>query len=339
MPPDEVLQLYAVSYPAYGLVFVLGTLFGSFANVCIYRMPPSEEYPRGRSVAYPGSHCGDCGQPVRWYDNIPLLSYLVLRGRCRDCGSEFSPRYLFVEAALGMLFVATYHLIVVIPDSLGEPLSIRMTRFMVMAAFELVLVVIAFIDLDHKLILDKITYPTIPLFYGLGMLLPERGWRDGLIGAAVGYIFVRLIADGYYFLTKREGMGYGDGKLLALVGALHGWQAVVITLFFGSIAGSAIGITVLVLARRGGRAGAEGAGEDVAAREGAALAAGDDQDDQDDQARPGDGLRGPGDEPPLRHAELPFGPFLVMGAIFFLFAQSWLKFSFAVLWGTSTPIL
>ncbi len=332
MPPDEVLQLYAVSFPAYGLVFVLGTLFGSFANVCIYRMPPTEENPRGRSVVHPGSHCGDCGQPVRWYDNIPLLSYLVLRGRCRDCGAEFSPRYLFVEAALGMLFVATYHLIVVIPDSLGEPLSIRMTRFMVMAAFELVLVVIAFIDLDHKLILDKITYPTIPVFYGLGLLLPERGWRDGLIGAAVGYLCVRLIADGYYFLTRREGMGYGDGKLLALVGALLGWQAVVISLFFGSIAGSIIGITVLVVARRGGSEvlpGGEGE-RDETTLEGLESAGGDGPEDRplsDD------------DPPPLRHTELPFGPFLVMGAIFFIFAQSWLRFSFAVLWGTNTPNL
>jgi len=203
-------------------------------------------------VVRPGSQCGSCGQPVRWYDNIPILSYLVLRGSCRDCGASFSARYLFVEAAMGMLFVAVYHHAVGLVF-IDEPLSLRTTRFLILAAFAFVLVVIAFIDLDHKLILDRITYPAIPVFYGLGLLLPERTWHDGLIGAAVGYLVVRVVADGYYFLTKREGMGYGDGKLLAIVGALHGWQGVVVALFIGSVLGSVIGTAALVIARsRGG---------------------------------------------------------------------------------------
>ena len=107
--------------------------------------------------------------------------------------------------------------------------SVRWLRFFILAAFFFVLVVITFIDLDHKLILDKITYPSIPIFYGLGLLLPGDDWKAGLVGAVVGYGVVRLIADGYYFLTRREGMGYGDGKLLALVGAFLGWRAVVVS--------------------------------------------------------------------------------------------------------------
>ena len=122
-----------------------------------------------------------------------------------------------------------------------DPLPLRLTRFAIAATFVFVLVVISFIDLDTKLILNRITYPAIPIFWGLGMLLPERTWSDGLIGAAVGYGVIRLVADGYYLLTRRRGLGYGDGKLLAVVGAYLGWQAVVMALFLGSMLGSVIG--------------------------------------------------------------------------------------------------
>ncbi len=225
---------------------------------------------------------------------------------------------------MGMIFVAFYHFAVA-QAFLEEPLSLRLTRFLILAAYGFVLVVIAFIDLDHRLILDRITYPAIPAFYGLGLLLPENDWRQGLIGAAVGYLVVRLIADGYYFLSKREGLGYGDGKLLAIVGALFGWQGVVVTLFGGSILGSVIGTAVLVVVRRRDQrgesppnlatvadpeAGAEDSSE--AAAEGTAEA----------------------EMPPLRHAEVPFGPFLVVGALAYVFVQPWLRFSFALLWGT-----
>jgi leader peptidase (prepilin peptidase)/N-methyltransferase len=285
MPPDEVLEPWARGAFGHAVVFVLGALFGSFANVCIARLPPTEAHPRGRSIVKPGSHCMACGKPVRWYDNIPLLSWLLLRGRCRDCGASFSARYLLVEAATGALFVAAWNLCIVagFPD---DPLPGRTLRFVIYAAFLLALVVITFIDLDHKLILDKITYPAIPVFYGLGLLLPENRWWDGLAGAAAGYGIVRLIADGYYYLTGREGMGYGDGKLLAVIGALLGWQAVAAALVIGSLAGSIIGITVLLVLRARRPPPAEGEG---------------------------------GEPPPLRHAELPFGPFLVTGAVVYLF--------------------
>jgi leader peptidase (prepilin peptidase) / N-methyltransferase len=329
MPPDAVLEPMALSLGAYALVFVVGALFGSFANVCIYRMPPTLEHPRGRSVVRPGSHCGACGNPVRWYDNIPLVSYALLRGACRDCGARFSPRYLLVEAATGMLFVAVYHLTVGLAY-VDDPLALRSTRFLIYAALVFVLVVITFIDLDHKLILDKITYPAIPLFYALGTLLPENGWSEGLIGAAVGYGLIRLISDGYYYLTGREGLGYGDGKLLAIVGAVHGWQAVLVTLFFGSLLGSVIGIGALLVARRRA-AGSTGAGSEPVGPEasGGAPAAGA----AEPAADLGAEATGPAEDVPLRYAELPFGPFLAMGAISYLFVHPHLALGFAGLWG------
>ncbi len=285
MPPGELVQGYLHSPSAYALVAVLGALFGSFANVCIARLPPTEAHPKGRSIARPGSRCGSCDAPVAWYDNIPIFSYLWLRGRCRRCGAEFSARYLFVEAAVAMLFVALYH-VTMGPAFSADPPAIALYRFLVFAAFSLALVVITFIDLDHKLILDKITYPAIPLFYVMGLALPETGVWDGVIGAAVGYGLIRAVSDGYYALTKREGLGYGDGKLLAVVGALLGWQAVVAALFLGSILGSVIGVSAIAVARaRAARAG----------------------------------QRTDDDEVSLRHVELPFGPFLAAGALAYLF--------------------
>lgn len=325
MPPDSVLEPLALSVSAYVLAFVLGTLFGSFANVCIYRWPPTEEHPEGLSVVRPGSRCGSCGEPVRWYDNMPIVSYLILGGKCRDCGAVFSARYLLVEAAMGLLFVSAYHFVMVAFPL--DPLAVRAVRFLVLCAFFFVLVVISFIDLDHKLILDKITYPAIVIFYGLGLLLPERQWTDGLLGAAVGYGVVRLISDGYYYLTGREGLGYGDGKLLAVIGALFGWQAVVVSLFAGSLLGSIIGIAAISLTR--------GKPEQVSTSPGP-------EPDRPPEAAGASPEAAPqaipqaftdeqeSDEEPvsLRHVQLPFGPFLVMGALLYVFAEPWLDIRF-----------
>lgn len=279
-----MMEALLLSFAAYVVVAIVGALFGSFANVCIHRLPPSEEHPRGQSIAWPGSMCPACGAPVRFYDNLPIVSYIVLRGRCRQCAAEIAPRYLFVEATCAMLFLALYHVVVGLGAS-GTAVPMRALEFVIYAAFTVVLVVIAFIDLEHKLILNKVTYPAIPIFYGLGLLLPDPDVWRGIIGAAVGYGLIRLIADGYYFVTKREGMGYGDGKLLAMVGALLGVKGVIATLFLGSIFGSVIGITALLIARRGA---------------------------------PAD------DDVPLGRVEIPFGPFLAMGAMTFILAQSWL---------------
>jgi leader peptidase (prepilin peptidase) / N-methyltransferase len=290
---DAVLEPWLRGPGGHLFAALLGALFGSFANVCIVRWPPSDQHPDGRSVVRPGSHCPACGAAIRWYDNIPILSYFILRGRCRACRAEFSARYLLLEGATALLFAAFYRLEVVVLHPFDPP-SLQLYRFAVAAAFVWVLVVIAFIDLDHKLILNRITYPAIPVFYALATFLPERTWKDGLLGAAVGYGVIRLVADGYHLLTRRRGLGYGDGKLLAVVGAYLGWQAVLVTLFLGSIIGSVIGGLWLVAAR----------------------------------ARAG---KSDGDVP-LRHVEIPFGPFLATAALVYAFVEAWLRVDFAILY-------
>jgi leader peptidase (prepilin peptidase)/N-methyltransferase len=230
---------------AYVFAIVLGLLWGSFANVCIYRWPPSDEFPKGRSVVAPGSHCFACKAPIRWYDNVPLVSWLWLRGQCRNCKAPFSSRYLIVEGLTGALFGVAWWFTLGPPGML-EPMQLRLIRFGVMAAFLFVMIVVTFIDIDTMLILDKVTIPSTVLFYGASLLLPERRWFDGLVGVAVGYGVPWLIGELYYRIRKREGLGLGDAKLLALVGALLGWKGVVCTLFGGSVLGTVLETVKLV---------------------------------------------------------------------------------------------
>jgi leader peptidase (prepilin peptidase)/N-methyltransferase len=264
------------------LAVLLGLLWGSFANVCIYRWPPTDEHPKGRSVVTPGSHCSACKAPIRWYDNIPILSYVWLRGKCRACQAGFSSRYLFVEALTGVLFGVAWWF------TLGTggvflALDTRVVHFVVYAAFVFVLVVITFIDIDHKLILDKITLPSIAIAYGASFLLGHR-WLDGLVGVAVGYGVPWLISEIYLRLRGREGLGLGDAKLLAVVGALLGWKGVVVALFGGSLIGSVIGLTGMLLGRKD-----------------------------------------------VMQSEMPFGPYLAGGALFYLFAEPWVELYFRLL--------
>jgi leader peptidase (prepilin peptidase)/N-methyltransferase len=293
------LEPLASSPAAYAFVVALGLLWGSFANVCIYRWPPTDEFPRGRSVVAPGSHCFACKAPIRWYDNVPLLAWLWLRGRCRACQAPFSARYLIVEAVTGALFGVAWWAAVIAP-SLFEPFDHRLAHFAVYAGFCFVMVVVTFIDLDHKLILNKLTIPSIVIFYAASFLWPERRWYDGLVGAAVGYGLPWAIGEIYYRITHREGLGLGDGMLLALVGALLGWRGVLVSLFGGSVIGSVIGISALLIGRAGDEpepeAGAEPAPEDAS--------------------------------PSLMRTELPFGPFLAMAALLYLFAEPWVQLHF-----------
>jgi leader peptidase (prepilin peptidase)/N-methyltransferase len=295
---DETLAVLT-HRPGLVLAVVLGLLWGSFANVCIYRWPPSEEFPHGRSVVAPGSHCGSCKAPVRWYDNVPILSYLWLRGRCRSCTVEFSPRYLVVEAVTAMLF-ATAWWFTLGTGGMFQPLNVRALWFVVDATFVFAMVVITFIDIDHKLILNKVTVPAMILGYALTFALPGYRWWDGLVGAAVGYGVPWLIGEIYYRITKREGLGLGDSTLLALVGALLGWRGVVVSLFGGSVIGSVIGISVL-LAKRS-------------------------EQEEREPETPEPGPSTP--EPSLLRTELPFGPFLAMAAVFYLFAAPWIDLHF-----------
>jgi len=305
----ERLEPLASSPAAYLFVVVLGLLWGSFANVCIYRWPPSAEFPRGRSVVAPGSHCFACGAPIKWYDNVPLLAWLWLRGKCRACRAAFSSRYLIVEAVTGALFGVAWWFAVIAPWF--EPFDQRLLRFAVYAAFCFVMVVITFIDLDHKLILNKVTIPSIVLFYAAALLWPDRHWYDGLVGIAVGYGLPWAIAEVYYRITHREGLGLGDSMLLALIGALLGWRGVLIALFGGSVIGSVIGITALII------------GRSAAADDPAPAPAGGASD-----AAPS-AEQAAGDDPPsLMRTELPFGPFLATAALFYLFAEPWIQLHF-----------
>jgi leader peptidase (prepilin peptidase) / N-methyltransferase len=258
------------------VAFVWGALWGSFFNVCIHRVPLYE------SVVSPGSRCPRCGNAIAAYDNLPILSWLILRGRCRRCAAPISPRYLLVEALMGALTLLLYHRFVA--TGTGNPPA-DLVRFIVYFFFTGTLLVLSGIDFDHQILPDRITYPAIPIFFLLGRLTGDTPLWDAVIGLVAGYLFVRLVADGYYYLTGREGMGYGDGKLLALTGGLLGWRSLPLTLLLGSLSGLLVTVPVLLARRR--RAAAAGA-----AAEG---------------------------EPALRHVEVPFGPFLAFGAFLYLY--------------------
>ena len=212
------------------LVFVLGACIGSFLNVCIYRMPLNE------SVVFPGSHCRACSTPLPWYDNLPLISYLVRRGRCGSCGTAFSARYFFVELLTGLMAVALTWQFGLTLTTLGY------------FAFAAALIVITFIDFDYQIIPDVISIPGIlaGLLFSFLSPLPTLDIWTSLIGAVAGGGFLLTVALGYQAFTGREGMGGGDVKLLAMIGAFLGWRAIPFTIFFASCVGSLVGITTMI---------------------------------------------------------------------------------------------
>ena len=210
---------------AYGLVL------GSFLNVVIHRVP------REMSLVRPRSHCPHCGAPVRWYDNVPLLSYLALGGRCRGCRAPISPRYPLVELACGALLAACV-------ARFGVTVSAAAAVVLV-----LLLLPLAAIDLEHHLLPDVLTLPGIAAglaFAAAGALAPLR---DAVIGAAVGAAVPYLVIVAYRVARGAEGMGLGDVKLLAMVGAFLGWRGALLTLGLGSCAGAVVGIALLATGR------------------------------------------------------------------------------------------
>ena len=216
------------------IVFLLGLCIGSFLNVCIYRLPLS------KSIAEPSrSVCPDCGGIIRFYDNIPVVSYLLLKRRCRHCGFIIPFRYPLVEILTGLfaLFIL---------KQFG--LSIE---FFVYFVFIAALIVVAFIDLDHRIIPDVITLPGIPIFFCLSFLLPEGNWVNSVLGILAGGGSLLTVAWAYALLTGKEGMGGGDIKLLAMAGALVGWQGVLFTIFVSSASGAFIGIILMLRTRKG----------------------------------------------------------------------------------------
>lgn len=211
--------------------FILGTIVGSFLNVCIYRIPA------GKSIVSPPSSCPNCGTGIHWYQNVPVLSWLALRGRCASCKVRISPRYPMIEALTGCLFVLVLWYF-------GFSWATLIYWLMISA-----LVTITFIDLDHQIIPDVISLPGIVIGFVTSFAIPWLPWHESLIGILVGGGSLYLVAWLYELLTKREGMGGGDIKLLAMLGAFLGWKAIFPVIFLASLVGTLIGVPLMLLQR------------------------------------------------------------------------------------------
>lgn len=239
--------------PASILAFIFGACIGSFLNVCIYRIPA------GASIVHPGSSCPRCKTMIPFYDNIPILSYLMLTGKCRNCRTPIAIRYPLVELLTGLFALAC---ILVFGPTLHGLVSF---------IFIATLIVVAFIDLDHRIIPDSISLPGIPIFFLAALAVPTVTWQASALGILSGGGSLFAVAWGYQLMTGREGMGGGDIKLLAMIGAMIGWQGILFTLFAASAIGTIVGLLAMI--------------------------------------RSGKGMR----------LAIPFGPFLSLGAVIYLF--------------------
>lgn len=233
--------------------FLLGLALGSFSNVCILRIPRKE------SIVFPPSSCPHCNEKIRLYDNIPLVSFIFLRGRCRDCGNPISFQYPLVEAITGILSTAIF---------LKYGISIY---YIIVLLFSIALVIVSFIDLSHKIIPDVISVPGIVAGFLFSFIPGNITWVDSLIGIFAGGGSLYLVAFFFKIFTGKEGMGGGDIKLLGMIGAWLGWKALPFIILLSSLTGTLIGGVTLIMARRGLR------------------------------------------------SQIPFGPFLALGALTYLF--------------------
>ncbi|RPI74836.1 MAG: prepilin peptidase [Desulfobacteraceae bacterium] len=250
--------------------FLFGLTIGSFLNVCIYRLP------RDLSLVYPPSNCPQCGQRISFYDNIPVVSYLWLRGRCRTCRNPIPLHYPVVELLSGLLGTAVFIL---------YGFSFQTIAFFVFCA---VLLLISFIDLQHKIIPDILSVPgaLLGLVLAVFKIIPQVTWLDSLIGMAGGAGFFLLVAFLFKWLRKIDGMGMGDVKLLAMIGAWMGWRPLLFVVLIASLSGTLIGGGTLLLSRK------------------------------------------------KMDEKIPFGPFLVIGALgYFFFSQSILAFWYGLFAG------
>ena len=234
-------------------IFLLGLAFGSFLNVCVYRLP------LGLSVITPGSACPNCKRPIAFYDNIPVFGWLLLRGRCRNCESRISPRYLVIELLTAALFVACYFYF---------GLTLATLKYCVFGFLVLGLI---FTDAETKLLPDKLTLPGIALGLLFSLLVPVKDVAsqflpavvnlpfsaeiatrlfyvlDSLLGAALGASFIYGAGAAYLRWRGAEGMGFGDVKLMAMVGAFLGIKLTILTIFTASLAGSLFGLTTVLI--------------------------------------------------------------------------------------------
>ena len=249
----DALQQPAMLVPS---VFVLGLLVGSFVNVVILRLPvmlerdwqqqaseilgqPQEHAPPERfDLIHPGSRCPGCQRPIRPWENIPVISWLALRGRCRGCGQRISARYPLVELITGLLSASVaWHF------GWGPELAAALV-------LTWTLVALSGIDIDHQLLPDNITLPVLWLGLGISLAGLFTGIEEAVIGAMAGYLSMWLVFHVFRLVTGKEGMGYGDFKLLALLGAWLGWQALPVIILLSSLVGAVAGIAMIALLGR-----------------------------------------------------------------------------------------
>jgi leader peptidase (prepilin peptidase)/N-methyltransferase len=234
-------------------VFVFGLIIGSFLNVCIVRIPG------GKSIVLPASACVKCGAPILPYDNIPVVSYLLLRGKCRKCKNPISAMYPMVELLTGLLFLGCYEVFGLTAEALKW------------AIFSAIMIVLVFTDLRERILPDVVNFTGL----GLGLLLsffttpvdgtalaltrrifefpppaPVLSFVDALLGAAAGSGLLWLVSEVYFRLRGREGMGMGDVKMMLMAGAFLGLKRTLLTIFTGSVLGSILGIIVIVARRK-----------------------------------------------------------------------------------------
>ncbi|HUL22666.1 MAG TPA: prepilin peptidase [Thermodesulfobacteriota bacterium] len=211
------------------VAIILGALVGSFLNVCICRLPKEE------SIIWPGSHCPHCKKPIKPYDNIPVVSYILLKGKCRSCHRPISFQYPLVEG------IGAFSSLVLFMR-FGPSLS-YLFYFLFVAS----LIVITVIDLYHQIIPDVISLPGIGVGLLASVMIPQITLSNSFTGILFGSGSLFLVSAYYEWLRKKEGMGLGDAKLLAMIGAFLGWKAVILTILLGSLVGSIIGVLVMVL--------------------------------------------------------------------------------------------
>ncbi len=218
------------------ICILLGAIVGSFLNVVIFRVPE-----KGASIVFPSSHCPGCRTNLHWYDNIPIVSFILLRGRCRYCRMTISRQYPMVELAMAVISYALY---------VRFSLSILFGIYFVFCAALLAIIVI---DFRHQIIPDAISLPGIPLGFAVSFINPATTWQSSALGILLGGGILYAIAAAYYLITKREGMGGGDIKLLAMIGAFLGWQSLPFVVFGSSLLGSVIGIGAMLKQGKGGK--------------------------------------------------------------------------------------
>ena len=214
------------------LAFILGLCFGSFLNVVIFRLP------LGQSLTRPPSRCMSCGYKLRWRDNVPILSWALLGGKCRECRAPISMQYPIVELVTGLLFV-----LVVSLTPMGPLVFSRLI-------FVCILNALFGIDLEHQILPNTITLPGIAIGFIFSFVTPP-GWQSSLVGIVLGAGILYGIAAAYYLWRREEGLGMGDVKMLAMIGAFLGWRAVLLTLVMSSFSGAVLGVA-LMATRRGG---------------------------------------------------------------------------------------